>query len=76
MAKKAQAEFIRWFGPLLDALRDLGDSGRPRELSPRAVFKSCIHEKGSRNHPPSDEAQERNRIKSSVRVLVEHVLGA
>jgi restriction system protein len=28
MAKKAQADFIRWFSPLLDALRDLGDSGR------------------------------------------------
>ena len=35
MAKKAQAEFLRWFGPLLDALRDLGDSGRPREVSSR-----------------------------------------
>ncbi len=35
MSKKAQAEFIRWFGPLLDALRDLGDSGRPREVSAR-----------------------------------------
>lgn len=35
MGKKAQAEFIRWFGPLLDALRDLGDSGRPREVSAR-----------------------------------------
>lgn len=35
MAKKAQAEFLRWFGPLLDALRDLGDSGRPREVSDR-----------------------------------------
>ncbi|QPN63287.1 restriction endonuclease [Synechococcus sp. CBW1004] len=35
MSKKAQAEFIRWFGPLLNALRDLGDSGRPREVSAR-----------------------------------------
>lgn len=35
MTKKAQAEFLRWFGPLLDALRDLGDSGRPREVSTR-----------------------------------------
>jgi restriction system protein len=35
MAKKAQAEFLRWLGPLLDALRDLGDSGRPREVSDR-----------------------------------------
>jgi restriction system protein len=35
MAKKAQAEFLRWLGPLLDALRDLGDSGRPLEVSDR-----------------------------------------
>lgn len=34
MAKrKSQAEFIKWFGPLLDALRDLGDSGKPKEVS-------------------------------------------
>ena len=32
---KGQAEFTRWFGPLLDALRDLGDSGRPREVADR-----------------------------------------
>lgn len=35
MAQKKQAEFVKWFGPLLDALRDLGDSGRPREVSGR-----------------------------------------
>jgi len=35
MAKKSQATYVRWFGPLLDALRDLGDSGRPREVSAR-----------------------------------------
>lgn len=32
MAKQSNAEFVKWFGPLLDALRDLGDSGRPREV--------------------------------------------
>ena len=35
MARKSKAEFVKWFGPLLDALRDLGDSGRPREASDR-----------------------------------------
>ena len=35
MPKKKQAEFVKWFGPLLDALRDLGDSGKPREVSNR-----------------------------------------
>lgn len=35
MSKKQSAEFVKWFGPLLDALRDLGDSGKPREVSAR-----------------------------------------
>ncbi len=35
MTSKKKAEFLKWFGPLLDALRDLGDSGRPREVSGR-----------------------------------------
>lgn len=37
MARRSKAEFVKWFGPLLDALRDLGDSGRPREVSDRIV---------------------------------------
>ena len=35
MPRKSNAEFVKWFGPLLNALRDLGDSGRPREASSR-----------------------------------------
>lgn len=35
MNKKNTSEFVQWFGPLLDALRDLGDSGKPREVSDR-----------------------------------------
>jgi restriction system protein len=31
--RKSKAEFTKWFGPLLDALRDLGDSGKPKEVS-------------------------------------------
>jgi restriction system protein len=33
MAKRNQAQFVKWFGPLLDALRELGDSGKPREVA-------------------------------------------
>jgi len=33
--KEKKAEFTKWFGPLLDALRDLGESGKPREVSNR-----------------------------------------
>ena len=31
--KSNQAEFVKWFGPLLDALRELGGSGKPREVA-------------------------------------------
>ncbi|MCD4684269.1 MAG: restriction endonuclease [Bacteroidales bacterium] len=31
--RKSQAEFVKWFEPLLDALRQLGGSGKPREAS-------------------------------------------
>ena len=31
--KNKKAEFVLWMGPLLDALRELGDSGSPHEVS-------------------------------------------
>lgn len=31
--KSGKSEFIKWFGPILDALRDLGGSARPREIT-------------------------------------------
>lgn len=33
MAKQKQADFTKWMGPLLDALRNLGGSGTPQEVS-------------------------------------------
>jgi len=35
MSKKTsgKTEFVKWFGPVLDALRALGGSGRPREIT-------------------------------------------
>lgn len=33
MKRKGKSEFTRWMGPLLDALRELGDSGTPQEVS-------------------------------------------
>jgi len=31
--KKGNADFIKWFGPVLDALRALGGSAKPREIT-------------------------------------------
>lgn len=33
MKKKGKAEFVKWFGPILDALRSLEGSAKPREIS-------------------------------------------
>jgi len=38
-------------------------------------FESRIHEKGSRNHPLSEAAKERNSVRSAFRACVEHVFG-
>ena len=42
--KKKQIEFVKWFGPLLDALRDLGDSGRPKEVSSKIAANLNLSE--------------------------------
>ena len=45
------------------------------ELLDLAGFENNIHEKGSRNHPLAEAAKERNNIRSTIRVKVEHVFG-
>jgi IS5 family transposase len=45
------------------------------ELLSLGGFESRIHEKGAANHPLSEAAKERNRIKSAIRACVEHVFG-
>ncbi len=36
--KTKQSEFINWFGPLLNALRELGGSGKPKEVVNQIAF--------------------------------------
>ena len=43
--KKGQAEFVKWFGPVLDALRDLGGSGKPREVSAKVAINQKLDDK-------------------------------
>ena len=38
-------------------------------------FESCIYEKGSCNHPLSEAAEERNRIKSAISPCIDYVFG-
>ena len=46
---------------------------RFKDLLSLAGFENRIHEKGSRNHPLSAAAIERDSIKSQTRARVEHV---
>ena len=46
-----------------------------KDLLSLAGFENRIHEKGSRNHPLSAAATERNSIRSQIRARVEHVFG-
>ena len=39
-------------------------------------FENLIHEKGARNHPPSDATKDLNRVKSVIRSCVEHIFGS
>lgn len=46
MSKKrsGQAEFVKWFGPLLDALRQLGGSAKPREAADKISDNLKVHD--------------------------------
>ncbi|MCL9809483.1 restriction endonuclease [Flavobacterium luminosum] len=40
--KNGQAEFTKWFGPLLNALRELGGSGKPKEVVEQIALSEKI----------------------------------
>ena len=43
MAKRLSGpEFVRLFAPLLDTLRDLGNSGRPKEVSAKIAERLSV----------------------------------
>jgi len=48
---------------------------RFKDLLSLAGFENRIHEKGSRSHPLSAAAIERNSNRSQIRAQVEHVFG-
>jgi restriction system protein len=42
--RQSQAEFVRWFGPLLEALRELGGSAKPREAADKIAEKLDLND--------------------------------
>jgi restriction system protein len=42
--RRKQAEFVKWFGPVLDALRELGNTGKPKEVCEKIALKENLPE--------------------------------
>jgi len=64
MARRPQggAQFVRYFGPLLDALRELGGSGTPDEVVERIAADLHIPDSVQNELLPSGEPRFRNQV--------------
>lgn len=56
------AQFVRYFGPLLNALRKLGGSGTPEEVVEQIAADLQIHDKVQNELLPSGEPRYRNQV--------------
>jgi len=72
MAKKknSHAEFVRWFGPLLDALRQLGGSAKPREAADIIAEKLDLHEEKLNELLNSGQSRYYNQVAWARQYLV------
>ena len=60
--KSEGAQFIRWFGPLLDALRKLGGSGTPDEVVDKVASDLALSDDLQNELLPSGEPRFRNQV--------------
>lgn len=60
--KDEGAKFVRYFGPLLDALRALGGSGTPDEVLEQIVRQHSISDEVQNELLPSGEPRFRNQV--------------
>jgi restriction system protein len=60
--KEEGAQFVRYFGPLLDALRKLGGSGTPNEVVERIALDNGISDEVQNELLPSGEPRFRNQV--------------
>jgi restriction system protein len=56
------AQFVRYFGPLLDALRELGGSGAPEEVVERIAVDHSISDDVQNELLPSGQPRYRNQV--------------
>lgn len=60
--KKEGAEFLRWFGPLLDALRELGGSATPEETTDKVAELCDVPESEQNELMESGQPRFRNQV--------------
>lgn len=60
--KEEGARFVRYFGPLLDALRALGGSGTPDEVVERIALDLGLSDEVQNELLPSGESRYRNQV--------------
>lgn len=60
--KKEGAEFLRWFGPLLDALRELGGSATPEEATDKVAELCNVPESEQNELMESGQPRFRNQV--------------
>jgi restriction system protein len=60
--KMEGAQFLRYFGPLLEALRSLGGSGTPEEVVGRIALDLGLSDEAQDEPLPSGESRYRNQV--------------
>ncbi|WP_223158064.1 winged helix-turn-helix domain-containing protein [Thermomonas brevis] len=60
--KSEGAQFINWFGPLLDALRKLGGSGTPDEVVDQIAIDLNVSDKAQNELIPSGQPRFKNQV--------------
>jgi restriction system protein len=60
--KEEGAQFVKFFGPLLDALRKLGGSGSPEEVVERIATDLALSDEVQNDLLPSGEPRFRNQV--------------
>ncbi len=61
-ATEQRAQFLRFFGPLLDALRELGGSGRPSEVTDQIAKTMAISDAVRNEQLPSGGSRFTNQV--------------
>ena len=60
--KKEGTQFLRWFGPLLDALRELGGSATPEEAADKIAELCHVPESARNGLMESGQPRSRNQV--------------